>query len=130
MENFYKLVGSVVDIDGPRLEFTRRSPVGIVYGWYQAIPGTKIYLNDIFRTQPHTTGTIEFLIGGRAVLPPGTVNQVVTPKDITEVYDPTEPLRAQMNRRSAKKLWEFLDRFDKQDKVFHIQSAGGATIEG
>ena len=117
----FRLVGSVVDIDGPRLEFTRRYPDRQFIGWFQVAPGMKTYLGDVFRTSPTTTATLEFLVGGRAVLRPRSLFRIVTPKDVTEL-DFSGPMAPGLLHSAAGYVWEM---FDKQDKSFQIQTAGG-----
>lgn len=107
-----KQVGSVIDIDGPVL-MTNRLKEG---KWYQGYPRMKTYLKERLMADPKTTATIEFLVGGRAVISPGTEVEILTPKDITVL------------KIKKGTIWA---KFDKQDKQFQIQTAGGVMgIEG
>ena len=107
-----KQVGSVLDIDGKILMTNRLQEMT----WYQAYPAMKTYLKERMKTDEDTTATIEFLVGGRAVIAPGTEVEITTPKDTTI-----------LNIKSGS-VWA---KFDKQDKEFQIQTAGGVMgIEG
>lgn len=107
-----KLVGSVVDIDGPVLMTNRLKEAK----WYQAYPQMKTYLKERMKADEKTTATIEFLVGGRAVISPGTEVEIVTPKDTTVL------------KIKSGTVWA---KFDKQDKQFQIETSGGVMgIEG
>lgn len=115
-QNSGKLVGSVVDIDGPRL-YTNRLQAK---GWYQAFPGMKAFLSERLRTDNKTQAVVEFLVGGRAGIGRNTMVEIVTPKDVSKV--------GSTMRVDAGTFWA---KLDKQEKPFQIQTAGGVIgIEG
>ena len=115
----YRLVGSIIDIDGPRVWFAREYEPGKELRWFQAYVGMKTYLGMAFRADPATTCTLEFIVGGRAVVGRGQTVVIVTPKETTLLDDGLNPAT------------RFLNKFDKQDKQFQIQTAGGVIgIEG
>lgn len=106
------LVGSVIDIDGPSLSTNRSTEEQ----WFQAYPQMKTYLDERLRSDEETTATIEFLVGGRAVISPGSEIEISSPKDTTIL------------KLKSGALWA---SFDKQDKSFQIETSGGVIgIEG
>lgn len=64
-----QFVGSVVDIDGPRLMYRRPAREQSGGGWFQAYEGMKVYIGDEFRTDRNTQAVLEFIVGGRAGIP-------------------------------------------------------------
>ncbi|HEV2765963.1 MAG TPA: hypothetical protein VGV38_23460 [Pyrinomonadaceae bacterium] len=112
-------VGVVLDIDGQRLMYTRRNPSGRV-GTYQAYEGMAVHLNDHFKTDPNTVATLEFLIGGRAVVSPDTELVVLGDREVSVVGNQIII--------KAGKMWA---KVDKQKSQLQIQTAGGVIgIEG
>lgn len=106
------LVGSVVDIDGPSLATSKQTE----NRWFAAYPTMKTYLNEKLRCDDSTSASLEFLVGGRAVLAPGSEVEVTSRKDVT------------LLKISRGSIWA---KFDKQEKALQIQTAGGVLgIEG
>lgn len=106
-----RAVGSVVDIDGPVLMTNRLKESK----WYQAYPSMNTYFRERMKADEKTTATIEFAVGGRAVISPGTEVEIVDQE-------------AKVLKVKNGALWA---KFDKQDTEFQIQTAGGVMgIEG
>lgn len=119
VEPMGKKLGKVLDIDGRRLMYKRKFPSGQV-GTFQAYPGMKVFLNDHFITDENTLATLEFDIGGRALVSPGTEIVVTGQREIDMVGN-------QFIIKSGK-MWAKIDR---QNSQLQIQTAGGAMgIEG
>ena len=55
-------VGSVIDIDGPRLYTNRLKD----QGWFQAYAGMNTFLSERLRTDKQTQAVLRFLVGGLA----------------------------------------------------------------
>jgi hypothetical protein len=111
------LAGKVIDIDGPRL-FTNRLTN---QSWFQGYMGMATFLNEKFRTDAETQAVLQFYIGGRAGIGRNSKVEIVTLESIENV------------KGGALKIdsGTFWAKFDKQDKEFQIQTAGGVIgIEG
>ena len=107
-----ELAGKVIDIDGPLL-MTNRMTEG---RWYQGYVQMDTFLQERLRADAKTSATIEFSLGGRAVISPGTEVQIVT-KESTKIVE--------------VKSGTFWAKFDKQDEEILIKTAGGVMgIEG
>ncbi len=111
-------VGKIIDIDGPRLMYTRKFLSGQI-GTYQAYPGMVVYLNDHFKADDKTSGAIEFTIGGQANVSRSTEVVVTGQRDITVVGN--------QFAIKAGKVWQ---KIDKQKSQVQIQTAGAMGIEG
>lgn len=110
-------VGKVLGIKGPRLETNRNTDSG---KWYQAYPKMATFLAEHLKTDAATTATIEFAIGGQAVISPGTEVEVVSKDGVEKVG----------NKLVVKSgaLWAKIDR---QSEQLQIQTSGGTMgIEG
>jgi len=106
-----RVVGQVADIDGSTLMTSRFSEDG----WFLAYPTMKTYFQERMKTGEDTSATIEFAVGGRAVVSPGTEVEVVGRE-------------ARVLRLKQGALWA---KFEKQETEFQIQTAGGVIgIEG
>jgi hypothetical protein len=106
------LVGKIIDIDGKVL-MTNRMTEG---RWFQGYMQMPTFLDERLKADSGTSATIQFYIGGRAVISPGTEVEIVT----------TESL--QTLKVKSGTLWA---QFDEQDKEFQIETAGGVMgIEG
>ena len=107
-------VAKVIDIDGPQLKTNRLKESK----WYQAYQTMPTFYKERLEADSKTTATIEFLVGGKAVIAPGTEVEVLN-KEVLKVKSGT--------------VWA---QFDKQklageNKRFQIQTAGGVMgIEG
>jgi hypothetical protein len=115
-QNKPKKVGTVLDIDGPRL-MTNRHQEG---SWFQAYPTMPTNLGERMMSDPKTTATLEFSIGGRAVITPSTEIEIVGQRDIEVVG----------NKILVKsgKMWA---KIDKQNSQLQIETSGGTMgIEG
>lgn len=111
------LAGKVIDIDGPRLYTDRLSD----RSWYQAYMGMATFLNERLRTDDKTQAVIQFYVGGRAGIGRNSKVEIVTMRSLENV------------REGALKIdsGTFWAKFDKQEKEFRIQTAGGVIgIEG
>ncbi|MCA9776343.1 MAG: FecR domain-containing protein [Candidatus Eremiobacteraeota bacterium] len=107
-----ELAGKVIDIDGPLL-MTNRMTEG---RWYQGYVQMNTFLKERLRADADTSATIEFSLGGRAVISPGTEIEIVT-KESTKIVE--------------VKSGTFWAKFDKQDEEILIKTAGGVMgIEG
>lgn len=116
-QNSPTLVGSVVDIDGPRLYTNRLT----TEGWYQGYSGMKTFLSERLRTDNRTQAIIQFLVGGLAGIGKNSQVQIVTPKDVSSTAGSTM-------RIDAGTFWAKLER---QEKQFQIETSGGVIgIEG
>ena len=112
-------VGVVLDIDGRRLMYRRRLRSGMA-GTFQAYQGMPVFLNDHFETDSNTKATLEFTIGCRALISPGTEIVVVGQREINIVGNKFAV--------TAGKMWA---KIDKQNSQLQIQTSGGVIgIEG
>jgi hypothetical protein len=139
MANMLEWVGSIVDVDGPKIEVSHRAVNGLQLGWFTAAVGQKTYLGDHFRTSAKTYGVIEFMLGGRVELPGDTVIRIVSPTNIRYVADELAwnwsaeqahagPLIRPRKRAPKKGGWAM---FDKEQRAIFIQTSGGVIgIEG
>lgn len=109
-------VGSVIDIDGPRLytnKFKTKS-------WYQAYAGMGTYVSERLRTDKDTQAILEFIVGGRAGIGRNSHVQIISPDEIERA--------GSTMRIDAGTFWAKLER---QEKQFEIRTAGGVIgIEG
>lgn len=107
------LVGKVVDIDGPLLTTNRLTEER----WFQGYVQMPTFLDERLRTGDDTLATVQFYLGGRAVISPGSEVEIVSERSLQTLH-----LR-------AGKVWA---QFDKQErKDFQIQTPGGVIgIEG
>jgi FecR-like protein len=106
------LVGKVIDIDGPRLMTNRLTESR----WYQGYVQMPTFLAERIKADSETSATIQFYIGGRAVISPGTEVELVTMESL------------QVLRVKSGTVWA---KFDSQEKELQIQTAGGVMgIEG
>lgn len=109
-------VGTVLDIDGPRLMTNRLKE----QSWFQAYPSMATNLGEKMKSDAATTATLEFAIGGRAVISPGTEIEIVGQRDIETVGNKVVV--------KSGKMWA---KIDKQSSQLQIQTAGGTMgIEG
>lgn len=108
-------MGRVLDIDGPRLMYRRRLPSGNV-GNFQAYERMPVHLNDHLETDGRTTAALEFTIGGRAVISPGTKIVVNGHREIDTVGNAFLV--------TSGKIWAKVDR---QKSQLQIQTSGGVT---
>jgi FecR protein len=109
-----KYVGRVVDIDGPELKTNRLKEEK----WYQAYETMPTFFEERLMANPKTTATLEFAVGGRAVISPGS-KVIVHSQELLEVQSGT--------------VWAKFDKAElaKKGKKFEIQTAGGVMgIEG
>lgn len=137
------LAGKIIDIDGPRLYFTRKFSTG-VKGVFQAITGTYVFLNDILQTDRDTRAVIEFCVGGRVTVDRNERILVRTPESIVwitpknnsdlymsdlEKYDSPGALLGRRNMFPDPARGLDLKR---REKEFHIKTTGGVLggIEG
>lgn len=109
-------VARVLDIDGKTLMTNRRTDGR----WFQAYEGMSSYLKEHLRTDERTQATLEFAIGGRAGVSPGTEIEIVGQRDVDVVGN-------KIVVRSGK-VWA---KIDKQKSQLQIQTSGGVIgIEG
>lgn len=109
-------VARVLDISGRSLMTNRRTDGR----WFQAYIGMKSYLAEKLRTDEKTSAALEFDIGGRAGISPGTEVEIVSQRDI-EVTGNKIVLK-------AGRVWA---KIDKQKSRLQIQTSGGVIgIEG
>ena len=109
-------VGVVLDIDGPRLMTNRLKEES----WFQAYPSMATSLGEKMKADAATTATLEFAIGGRAVISPGTEIEIVGQRDVDVVGNKVVV--------KAGKMWA---KIDKQSSQLQIQTSGGTMgIEG
>lgn len=109
-------VARVLDIAGHSL-FTDRRTDG---RWFQAYVGMKSYLSERLRTDEKTSAALEFDIGGKAGISPGTEVEIVSQRDI-EVIGNKLVLK-------AGRVWA---KIDKQKSRLQIQTSGGVIgIDG
>lgn len=109
-------VGVVLDIDGPRLMTNRLKEDS----WFQAYPSMATNLGEKMKADAATTATLEFAIGGRAVISPGTEIEIVGQRDVDVVGNKVVV--------KAGKMWA---KIDKQSSQLQIQTSGGTMgIEG
>jgi hypothetical protein len=110
--------GKVIDIDGPRLYSNRLTEAS----WYQAYMGMSTFLKERLRTDGQTQAVIQFYVGGRAGIGRNSSVEIATLKTVEDVQS-----------GGALKIDSgiFWAKFDKQEKQFQIQTAGGVIgIEG
>lgn len=110
-----QVVGKIIDIDGPQLKTNRLSEGD---KWYQAYPSMRTLFKERLEANPETTATIQFDIGGRGVVSPGTRVEVLD-KDVVKIESGT--------------MWAKFDsdKLKGQGRKFSIQTAGGVMgIEG
>lgn len=110
--------GKVIDIDGPRLYSNRLTEAS----WYQAYMGMSTFLKERLRTDGQTQAVIQFYVGGRAGIGRNSSVEIATLKTVEDVKS-----------GGALKIDSgiFWAKFDKQEKQFQIQTAGGVIgIEG
>lgn len=109
-------VGVVLDIEGPRLMTNRLKEDS----WFQAYPTMSTNLGEKMKSDAATTATLEFAIGGRAVISPGTEIEIVGQRDIETVGNKVVV--------KSGKMWA---KIDKQSTQLQIQTSGGTMgIEG
>lgn len=109
-------VGRVLDIAGTRLMTNKLKEKG----WFQAYPQMPTYLHEKLKTDAQTTSTLEFTIGGQAVITPGSQVEVVGQRGVKSGDNAV--------LLSAGKMWA---KFDKQNSQLQIKtSAGVMGIEG
>lgn len=109
-------VARVLNIDGKTLMTNRRTDGR----WFQAYEGMSSYLKEHLRTDEKTQATLEFAIGGRAGVSPGTEIEIVGQRDVDVVGN-------KIVVRSGK-VWA---KIDKQKSQLQIQTSGGVIgIEG
>ncbi len=109
-----RAVGSVVDIDGPQLKTNRLKEEK----WYQAYRTMPTLYKERLIAGPDTSATIEFAVGGRAVIAPGSKVEVLN-EDVLKIESGT--------------VWAKFDgeKWENGPKKFQIQTAGGVMgIEG
>ena len=113
-------VGSIIDIDGPQVMFSRNLGTRL---WYQAHVGMVTYMDMVLRAGPKTTCVVEFLVGGRASFSNGVTVQIASYEHI-QVID-----NGRTNRFGIDV--NMFDLIDKKETPFRIQTSGGAFgIEG
>ena len=136
-------VGTVVDIDGKFLWFTKKFSTEI-NGVFQAAKGTQLNFGDVLQTDAYTTAVISFDVGGRAVIPPNK-RISVTYEDIWNLTPfPLGDLASEIksidvledlipSEISTQMRWT-IDNFKRssQPKKFQIETAGGVMggLEG
>lgn len=109
-------VGTVIDVDGPRLYADRVKRKS----WFQGFPGMPTYLTERFRTDPKTQAVLEFYVGGRAGIGRNTQIEIISPKDV-------EKYGAGMRVNTGL----FWGNMDKLKTHYQIQTSGGVIgIEG
>ena len=105
-------VGRVIDIDGPLLMTNRMTE----NSWYQGYREMDTFHRERLKADPKTSATLEFNIGGRAVISPGTEVEIVSTESVKVV---------------EVKSGTFWAKFDKQQDEIQIKTAGGVMgIEG
>ncbi len=105
-------VGRVIDIDGPLLMTNRMTEKS----WYQGYPQMDTFHRERLKADPRTSATMEFNIGGRAVISPGTEIEIVSTESV-KIVD--------------IKSGTFWAKFDKQPEEIQIKTSGGVMgIEG
>lgn len=137
-----KLAGKIIDIDGPRVMFTRKFSTGSG-GVFQAHIGLPVFLHDIFQTDKDTEMVIEFSVGGRAKV--GRTERVLVKTFeslITVTSRHSDLYMTDLNKVKNFQQYEaklalkvnpdFWSKFDKQKKEFEIKTTGGVLggIEG
>jgi FecR-like protein len=111
------LAGKVIDIDGPRLYTNRLSDKS----WFQGYMGMSTFLNEKLRTDDKTQAVVQFYIGGRAGIGRNSKVEIVSLESL-------ETVKGGALKIDSGTFWA---KFDKQDKEFQIQTAGGVIgIEG
>jgi hypothetical protein len=109
-------VGSVVEIDGPRLMTNRL----LENSWFQAYATMPTYLSEKLKSDDKTSATLDFAIGGRAVISPGTEIEIVSQRGVDQVGNKVIV--------TAGKMWA---NIDKQQSQLQIKTSGGTMgIEG
>ncbi len=109
-------VGTVIDVDGPRLYADRLKRKS----WYQGFPGMATHLTERLRTDSKTQAVLQFFVGGRAGIGRNTQIEIISPKDV-------EKYGGGM-RVNTGLFWGNMDSL-KND--FQIQPSGGVIgIEG
>lgn len=125
------LVGLVADVDGP-FAFVQHKDSATTYGPVKPLKRRmRIFLGDRITCAKGTTVCVEYLIGGRSIAGGGHFQNDVwvvhTPNDMWS--EPPRPLSPVEKVNRAMDVM-FCCGFDKPDKEFQIQTAGGASIEG
>lgn len=106
--------GSVVDIDGPRMDYIRN------HRRFQSFVGQYTRIGDIFITDKHTVSMLEYSVGGRSRIGSDQIAQIVSPNEV--VFANKYPDRPDPN---------MIRQIIRQDQVFEIQTSGGVIgIEG
>ena len=109
-------VGSVIDIDGPRLYTNRLKD----QGWFQAYAGMNTFLSERLRTDKQTQAVLRFLVGGLAGIGRNSHIQIISPREVDKV--------GSTMRINAGTFWA---KLEKQEREFQIQTGGGVIgIEG
>lgn len=109
-------VAQVLDIEGPRLMTDRLTGAR----WFQAFPGMRSRLQERLRTDEKTYALLEFRIGGRAGISPGTEVEVLSQRELQVVGD--------LLRVKSGAFWASVD---EQEQRLQIQTSGGVIgIEG
>ena len=105
-------VGRVIDIDGPLLMTNRMTEKS----WFQGYAQMDTFHRERLKADPRTSATMEFNIGGRAVISPGTEIEIVSTESVKVV---------------EIKSGTFWAKFDKQPEEIQIKTSGGVMgIEG
>lgn len=109
-------VGRVLDIDGDVLMTNRLSDSG----WFEAFPMMSTYMHERMRSDKNTSATLEFAIGGQAIIAPGSEIEIVAQRDIEAV-----------GNKVILKVGAMWATMDKQKAQVQIQTGGGVIgIEG
>lgn len=105
-----RLVGRVLDIDGPRMMFTRPNAPSFRGRWFVAVPGMDVFLNDEFQTDGTTIAKIEFASGGRATIPPLGYNRKPAGKKTKKISiypDRSNPIYPQRTMMPIGRVHDF-----------------------
>lgn len=110
-----KRVGTVIDIDGKQLNTNRLSEDN---RWYQAYQSMPTLFQERLAAGDKTTATVEFIVGGKAVIAPGTEVEI---KDDDVMVVKSGTVWAQFDKK----------KLAGDNRKFEIRTAGGVMgIEG
>lgn len=111
-----KKVGKVLAITGQTL-MTNRNAEG---RWFKGYEGMPSHMRERFKTDGKTQAVVEFLIGGQAIIKPGTEIEIIGDRSAKTVGN-------QLLVRSGT-IWA---KVNKQNSELRIKTAGGTMgIEG
>ena len=98
----------------------RKIPGSETRGRFQAVEGMKLLLHDQVEAGRDSRVTIEFKLGGQALLTPGMLVELVSPTDAVD--------QAILSKAKSGSVWA---KFKEQKNEFQIQTAAGTIgVEG